>query len=259
MRYVLLLLASFAYAAPVTLPQDVNFTDGATSWEWQEVGIEAGLNINDATFKSKSHAFDNTAYVIIGSETYTPSNSADLSDVTVNSQVIGKVLTTETKVYSGLNVTNQYLFYSKIKQNSALFIQLVRFENTGSSSISVPIAFYGNLGSDSSNIRLGSSNGVFNLKTAWAVAGNSNTTPGDAVIGHACRVASCVATRPQLAVLAGDNVVQVFELVVPAGQTRFLANFFQLTDTNLVDGLAAAAVEYLAPKRLLKPQGFLQI
>ncbi|GEM_PF-3749316 len=245
-KYLLSIFAfiGFATAAPVTLPQDISFTDGATSWTWDNVAVSGGgLTVEDGEFKGLSDAYDSHAYLSVDGVMYSPSVNADLSDISVNSTVIGKLLTTDTVVMSGLNVTRKILFFNTAKEQSAVARDITILQNPTNAPISIAVAWGGNLGSDGSTAVRGNSNGTssFDVKDIWVITSDDSTNPSDPVLGHVAQGKSCVVNRPAGSVLLEDNAFHLFNLTIPAGDTLSVVNILQMSDTN-ANGISAASV-----------------
>lgn len=229
-------------AAPVTLPQTVSFTDGGKTWQWANIEVSGNaLNINDGSFHTLSDAFDRYGLVSIDGVAYSPSNDADLSDISVNSTVVGKLLTTETKSLSGLNVTRKILFFNTLKEQSGIARDVTLLQNPTANPITISLGWGGDLGSDNNTAVRGNSRGTasFSNKDIWVVTSDNPTTPGDPVLGHIAQGVSCVVNRPIGSVLLVDNAAQIFSVTVPANETVSLVHFIQMSETNAA-GLNAA-------------------
>lgn len=243
-KYLISILAFIGTvaAAPVTLPQEITFTDSSITWVWDDVEIsDGGLTIVDGQFDSLTDAYDNHAYLSVGGIMYSPSSNADLSDVSVNSTVIGQILTTETVSMSGLNVTRKILFFNTLKEQSGIARDITLLQNPTADSITVALAWGGNLGSDSNTAIRGNSLGTtsYDANAIWVVTSEDPTTPADPVLGHIAQGASCAINRPVGSALLSDNILQVFNVTVPAGETVAVVNFLQMSETNAA-GLSAA-------------------
>ena len=232
--------ASPVLAAPVTLPVDIN--EGGAMWD--DIEDDAGFSISDATFDGDGDAFDGALMVYVDGQVYAPGNSADQSQVSVNSAVVGTAVTGAVQAMDTVNVTSQYLFYTNQLAGSALVRQLVTLQNVGTASKTLRIVLSGNFGSDSDTAARFSfdGNSLVDSDDVWFVSSDDATTPGDPVVGFVNQGPACVVSRPTDAFLVRDNYFSIYTVKIEAGETKRLAAFILLNGTN--DGAQTSALNF---------------
>ena len=249
MMLLLMFLSSAAFAATVSLPQNISPGFGSTQWYIYNNGGTStgapftgscsggpGLVIVDANSASGAgDAFDN-AYQIFVNGSIVNNSTVDLTGTTL----------TLGPVSMAVNVTVQYHFFT---DKSLGRITVFLYNPTGSPvdvTVQVPV----NFGSDGGTILRATSSGDLIVTTAdrWIVTSDSgpsdpvNTTvmygPGAAVTptSYTTTVFDCANT---------NGLGATFDVSVPAGATRALMFFAGLGDitgaANTVAGAIAVA------------------
>lgn len=151
----------------------------------------------------------------------------------------GTTLTGSVQVLAGLNVSGQ-MYFSPTKPVVRTMLIL---QNPTGAPLSVVVGNYNNLGSDSATTIIGTSSGdaTFDATDNWFVSCQESVTPGtcdsslDPVITFALQDAAPTSVRatnigPVFA-NGNDNPNFDYNVTVPAGATRRVIIFGQLSDT----------------------------
>jgi hypothetical protein len=153
---------------------------------------------------------------------------------------------------SPLNVSVEYY----AAQQSATLRTLARFDNPGLDPVSTNVTFVYNLGSDANTKITGTSNGdaAFTTADRWLVTDDIPPTVGDAVpaVTGVLRGPAPSALAPSavsnvvFSAAGTEGVLARYDITVPAGETRYLMFFTQLSHTA-ADGLIGARAFDVAP------------
>lgn len=235
------LLPKEAGAAPANLPLTihagganwymVNNTSGNTSG--------SGLGLSEASLvgpPTRSDAYDGAFVMSVdGTLFQNPTGSVDLTGTTV---------TSGTVVMSGLTVSEQFYFDTA----SATVRAVYSYANPSASAITVTVGWSQNLGSDSATQIVTTSSGDTTLDAAdrWVITEpNPSSGQGDPVLTFV-RYGPGATALPTLTAIPGpgspaDRFDDHYSLTVPAGATRRLMFFGQLSQSTSAAQTAAAA------------------
>ncbi len=244
------LLSSAAFAATVSLPQNIATGYGSTRWDISNNGDNGtgpfgsggygslpGLVINEATSASNaSDAFDN-AYQIYVNGTIVSSSTADLTGTTL----------TVGPLSMAVDVTVQYHFFT----DKSLGRIMAFLHNPTGSPVDVTVQVPVNFGSDSGTILRDTSSGdlIVTTEDRWIVTSDSG--PSDPVnttvmYGLGASVIPTSYTELVCNCSARNGLGATFNVSVPAGATRslmFFAGLGDITGTpNTISGAINAAV-----------------
>jgi hypothetical protein len=205
------------------------------------LGVEEGdYDVNGV---NNGDAFDGgLLFFVNGAEVVAPTNwdvQPDPVDNTLN-----RVLTSGPTTVGGVGTTVEY----RALPNQQVLRSTVSLSNPGSTAVTIPVAVATNFGSDSGTVTVGTSSGDAVLTDAdrWLVTSDDATTPGDAVntsvlAGPGQVAAPPTATSSTVFDCANTNGVQAtYHVTIPAGSTRALMFFNELSETN-AGALAGAA------------------
>jgi hypothetical protein len=245
-----LVLLLTGYAGAQTLPQTLN-GGGPSTWQVTNSGgtndglptgtsdFSPGLTVNDVTLGSgtpQDDAFDNGLTVWVNNQILAA--PGDLATVTGSTLTVGPV------PMSGLDVTVQYHAVTTLP----VLRTLVSFSNPGASPVIATIDFVSNVGSDAGTVVSGSSSGdtTFTAADRWVVTSDSvpsNDVTNTFVLFGPGLPAVTPSAVSQVAFSDGtdtNGVRATYSITVPAGETRHLLFFNQVSDTP-ANALASAA------------------
>jgi hypothetical protein len=226
---------------------------GARWWVYNWAGTDTGdvsgkceyspgLAVGDATLDptgiNKDDAFDDgLVFWVDGKNVVAPLTTPAASDDAVT---VGPVS------MSGLDVSVTYAAL----QTSPTLRTIATFTNPTGAAIAATIVMNTNDGSDDGTLIQGTSSGDKTVSTAdrWIVSSDSDTAPGDPVNTHVVAgpgtlVAPLTALADQGGTQCSDTgkgPMATYNLTVPAGTTRRLLFFNDLSATN-AEGLTSAA------------------
>jgi hypothetical protein len=211
----------------------------------------SGNTINDAELDpddetgigNQTDAFDDALQVVVDGAAF--DDADDTGDLVTDGT--GEALTLGPEEMSigeagTLNVTLEYKALSAV----AKLRTFVTFENPTGSDIAVPISWESNVGSDEDTGVRGSSSGdtAFGTDDRWLVTSDDPTTPSDPVNTFVLFGPGSPAVTPSSASIQdGDCILTGYDITVPAGETRYLLFFNQMSQTN-EDALADAPVQF---------------
>lgn len=225
-----------------TVPTSVTIAGGgSSSWTIEDVLVTSnglptggsctdgpagsGASIDDASLAVQSDAFDEAGTLWI--------NNARVGGILTQN---GNTVTFAAQSLFGLNTSLQYY----IASGSATARILLTLQNTGGSTITVPVDYLTNSGADGGTVYKGTSSGDTGFTTAdrWVVsdeAGDGGGDPANTTViagpGSPAVTPSSVSTT--VFDCAGtEGVRATFNLTVGAGQTRSLLFFQQLNPTT---------------------------
>lgn len=239
-----------AYAAPVTLPQDITTALGS-DWGLRNTGgtgggafsgscdDSPGLTIEDArSANGDGDMYDNAFGVWIDNVVFVAPGTVDLTGLT---------LTAGPVAMSGLDVTMQYHFSDVVEAVRSLST----FTNPTDSPITVTVEAANNFGSDSGTTIVGTSSGdtSYTLADSWVTTWDGSSeinttafaTPGADVLpdSYTQTVFDCSGTQ---------GMGATFTLTVPAGSTQSLVFFGGIAeidgtgDNDTANAMANAAM-----------------
>ena len=252
-------------AAPAPSSTDVTLTSGGSVHStWTIVndagtsnGLPAGgecpspavpgLAVEDAQYDSdgvnKTDAFDNgLVFFVNNREMVSPTSwnvQTDPAEPGLN-----RVLTSGATRLSGLDTTVEY----RAMPHQQVLRSVVSLANPGRTSVVVPFVVATNFGSDSGTVIVGSSSGDTTLTDAdrWLVTADDPTSPVDAVNTSVLAGPGPVAAAPHGSSTTvfdcseTDGVRTTFTVTIPAGSTRSLMFFNELSGANATAVSAAA-------------------
>ena len=242
----LCLTAGMAVAAPVSSSQTIASGFGSTNWQITNTGGTSGgpfggncdggqaLTIQDASGPTGAgDAFDNAWNISIDGVAYSAGATVDLT---------GTTYTAPAAVMSGLNVSVQY----HVVPGDALARILVTLQNPGASPIATAVQVGNNWGSDGSTVIRDTSSGDTTVTTAdrWLIT--SDNGPSDPVnlsvmYGTGAAVTPASYTTTVFDCAGPQGLGTVFNVSVPAGETRHLMMFAGLGGVLSNDNLVASA------------------
>jgi hypothetical protein len=206
-----------------------------------------GLGVDDATYDvtgaSSGDAFDyGLLFFVNNHQVIAPTNwdvQTDPADNTLN-----RILTSGPVAVGGVNATVEY----RALPTQQVLRSLVSLSNAGTSAMTVPVTVATNNGSDGGTVIMGSSSGdtAFTDADRWLVTSDSATTPSDPVNTHVLGGPGAVTAPPTgTSTTVFDNsgtqgVLATYNVTIPAGATRALMFFNELSGTNAV-ALSAAS------------------
>jgi hypothetical protein len=203
--------------------------------------FSAGLTVDNVTLGTQDDAFDNGLTVWVDNQIFALPEPAD-------APVAGSTLTAGPVLMSGLNVTVQHHAVS----SSAVLRTLVTFTNPTAADISAAVAIVSNVGSDGTTAVNGSSSGdtAFTAVDRWLVTSDSvpsnDVTNTFVLFGPGAPGPASVAATGFSDGGDANGVTATFNITVPAGATRSLMFFHQVSATP-ADALASAAQFNEAP------------
>lgn len=221
----LVLPARFVVAAAVTLPVTVS---GRNS-QWVEIGPSSSNDlwvVDDATLyvPSRDDAYDGFWALFVNGNYFAPGSAGDLT-----ATAWGNVVTSATATMEGLSVTEQVAVFCF----SPTVRVLVTLTNPGTSPIMATVSMSGNFGSDDGTTVEATSSGdtTFDTQDRWLITDGDPDDPINTTVWFG---PGSPAETPSAAVVGTPGIDEVsadFEVTVPAGATRYLMFFSQLSDT----------------------------
>lgn len=234
-------ICTTAAAAPVMLPVDVS--EGGAQWESIENDATDGFHINDAAFAGLSDAYDSAFGIRVDGTVLNPGNAADQAEVIVSGSVVGTAISSSAQAISNLSVTQQFLFYRDPVMGSPTVRILVGFTNSTNADINAAIELFGNLGSDGSTTTDATASGdtTVDATDRWVVSNGDTSDPVNTIVyfGPGAPTVTAAAITGQGS--GNDDFQATYNISVPAGQTRFLMFFAQLSVT-ISDAISSATV-----------------
>ena len=242
-----LAFATPAAAAPTPLPETITGGGPGSGSEWH-VSDWLGFTVDDATLDpgstsprgSQSDAYDGASIIKIDG-THVEANAGSTADID------GQYARVGPRSLSGLNVHMEYFAL----ESAATLRNLTTLANPTASPITVTVEFDNNWGSDGSTTVQGTSSGDLTLTTAdrWYVTSDSATDPSDPVNvtvfggpGNP-RVTPSTISDTTFSAAGTQGLLVGYEVTVPAGQTRRLMFFHEMTQTNQAGVTAAGAYD----------------
>lgn len=231
-------------AAPVTLPVTSIVEGGGT---WGELGTSGGIfSIEDATHTAsvRGDAFDGAFAISVDNVAFVPGVNAEQASVVVNAATIGTSLTSAQKTMSGVNVSQQFLFFSNPLGGLPVARCLVTLENPGTSAVAVSVSQNVNLGSDSDTALVATSSGDTSFSNAdhWVVTSDNAPSSGDPIV-------TSVFSGPDYDFTSGSRLFfqsgadafysRYSDILIPAGEKRYILLFAQLSDSTATAQTAA--------------------
>jgi len=228
--------------------------NSAWDTDYDDYACDSGLSgstINDAeldpddetAIATQTDAFDDALQVVVDGAAF--DDADDTGDLVTDGT--GEALSLGPEAMSGLNVSLEWKALSAV----AKIRTFVTFENPTGSDIAVPISWESNSGSDEDTGVRGSSSGdaAFGTDDRWLVTSDDPTTPSDPVntfvlFGPGSPAVTPTSVSQNLDSCTDDEGVIVgYDVTVPAGETRYLLFFNQLSQTN-EDALADAPSQF---------------
>jgi FG-GAP-like repeat len=228
--------------APVTLPHNV--VAGGYTWKVSNntfatnAAAGRGLGITEAskTGGTLTDAYDGAfIFRINGTVFKDPSGTVDLS---------GTTLTSNLTTVGGLQTSIEYFFVP----TTSVVRALVTLTNPGTTAVTAAVQWENNLGSDDNTTVDASSNGNTTLENTdrWFVSDND---PGDPALTFVRAGTGLIDSTPTFIKTPGqanpvgqrDRYFDLYNVFIPAGQTRRVLVFGQTSDTPAA-ALASAAV-----------------
>jgi hypothetical protein len=226
-----ILLPKEASAAPVSI-SGLQVTAGGAVWSFSNTASGytsgSGLGLSEASLvgpPSRHDGYDGAFVMSVNGTVFTnPTGSVDLTGTTVTS---GNV------VMAGLTVSEQFYFDTATPTVRAVY----SYTNPSASAITVTVGWSHNLGSDSATQIVTTSSGDTTLDAAdrWVITSDGDPA-GDPVLSFV-RYGPGATALPTLTAIPGsgfpaDRFADHYSLTVPAGQTRRLMFFGQLSQTT---------------------------
>ncbi|MEX1254630.1 MAG: Ig-like domain-containing protein [Dehalococcoidia bacterium] len=193
-----------------------------------------GMTVDDATLDpgdtttigAQSDAYDNGLILWLDNAIYDPPGTT----------VTGSTFEGDPSSMSGLDVTMQYYAAA----DTATLRAYVTLTNTGDADVNTTATWTTNVGSDSSTVVTGSSSGdtAFAAADRWVVTADDDEEPSDPVNTHVLfgpgspAVTSSSVSQTVFNCAGTEGVLATFDITVPAGATRALLFFNQLSQTN---------------------------
>ena len=232
-------LAPALHGEAVTLP--VNVSEAGANWFEIVNDATDGLNIVDADFASLGDAYDGAFGIKVDTVVHDPGASADQSELG-DGIVQGTAVTGAEQTLSDLVVTQQFLFLSEPIAGSPTVRILVCFRNDTATDITSTIELFGNLGSDSDTTTDATADGDTTVEATdrWVVSNGDTSDPVNTIVYFGPGTPSVTAATITGQGGGDDDFAATYSITVPAGETRCLAFFAQLSAT-IDDATAAAA------------------
>jgi hypothetical protein len=171
-------------------------------------------------------AFDGAWNITVDAANFAPGDGPD--SATLLSSVNAGTITTVTQPLSGLDVSAVVTAF----QSSPTLRLILSFANPTGADIMSTITTDTNFGSDSDTVIEATSSGdlLFDTTDRWVVS-SDGTSMSDPVNGSIFYGPGSPAATPTTATLVppSDNVDTEFDITVPAGQTRYLMFFSQMS------------------------------
>ncbi len=241
--------AVFAADTPLPIAQITGGGPGGSIWSdianSRVVCGRTGFAIGDAELGTLDDAYDSAWLLANGSDTstaepYVAPDPADVTDATV---------TGGAQTLGSLQVSTQYKFF----QDAARLRVVHTFTNPTATPITQTFQSLTNLGSDSATTIVGTSSGdlAWTSGDRWLVTRDTSdpvvstvtsgpgTTQQPTLVSFTCTTTSSTPGGE-------DDPRSVWEVTVPAGETRYLVFFGELSPTT-TDALAAMAGYDTAP------------
>jgi hypothetical protein len=232
-----------AFADPVQLPQTLNGGGGST-WEVNPSGgtnngtptgtqdNSCGLNVNNVSLGMLNDAYDFGLEVWIDDVIVVPPGCPTTADA----DRTGETVTVGPVTMSGLDVSVAYA----AMPSTPTLRTLVTLNNTGGAPVDITMKWVTNLGSDNLTVVRGTSSGstTFEIADRWIVTSDDNLGT-DVVNGFALFGPGTPAVTPSAVSMVGPNdggdtnsIVVSYPVTVPAGETRYLLFYNQVSATN---------------------------
>ncbi len=237
----------------VTLPVDI--LEGGAVWFGIENGASDGLSIDDASFANLSDAYDTAFGIEVDAVVHDPGATADLSEIG-DGTVLGTAVTGAEQTLSDLVVTQQFLFLREPIAGSATVRILVCFRNDTAADITSTIELFGNLGSDGDTTTDATSDGDTTVEATdrWVVSNGDPDDPVNTIVYFGPGTPSVTAATITGQGGGDDDFAATYSITVPAGETRCLVFFAQLSAT--IDEATAAAATFDDVNALLATGAF---
>lgn len=228
-----ILLPKEASAAPVSISGLV-VTAGGAEWQFKNSTdgntVGSGLGLSEASLvgpPGRQDGYDGAFVMAVNGTLFqNPTGNVDLTGTTV---------TSGTVVMQGLTVSEQFYFDPATPTVRAVY----SYTNPSASAITVTVGWSQNLGSDSTTQIVTTSSGDTTLDAAdrWVITWDGSPT-GDPVLSFV-RYGPGATALPTLTATPGsgsprDLFADHYSLTVPAGQTRRLMFFGQLSQNASV-------------------------
>lgn len=198
----------------------------------------AGLGIDDAAYDvtgaNMTDAFDQGLLFFVNNHQVIAPTNWDVQ-VDATTPTLNRVLTSGPTTVGGVNATVEY----RALPNQQVLRSTVYLANPGTSAVTLPVTMATNVGSDAGTVIMGSSSGdtTFTNADRWLVTSDSATTPSDPVNTHVLAGPGTVAAAPTVSSTVFDcsgteGVLATYNVTIPAGATRGLMFFNELSGTN---------------------------
>lgn len=177
---------------------------------------DAGIFVNNRSF---GDAYDTFGGFRVNGTTFNPGQLADVTTTAAGTRVVSA-----TAPIAGLSATQEFTFFDA----TATARIILSLQNTTGAAVSVPVLFFGELGSDGSSQIIASSPGSLTSGLRWFVNDDQQSTPdtGDPALSV---VLAGPGGRVQAAPAAvGPETEATYNVTVAPGETIRLMTFTEL-------------------------------
>ena len=220
---------------------NITFSSTSSQWGLSEASLHTGAAATALSY-NRNDAYDGVlawhVFLTAPSSATSQNGYRDPGGVVSTDTSYGTTLTGSVQVLAGLNVSGE-MYFSPTK---AVVRSMLVLQNPSGADINAVVGNYNNLGSDNNTLILATSSGdaTFDSTDNWFVSAQKNSSTGlpdltaDPILTFALQdgVASVRASNIGPVFTNGnDNPNFDYSVTVPAGATRRLIIFSQLSDT----------------------------
>ncbi len=194
-----------------------NTFSGGEGSLWQ-ASMTGNTRLAEANIGTQTDAYDGSAIISIDGTTY--SSAPTLSGNTASYPAV---------TLSGLEVTNEYFFAA----SSAVARQYVTLANTTATDKTITFALSGNFGSDAATqvITTASGNAVVEATDRWIITDDADTAGADPANTTVFFGPGTPTVTPSSIVAPTGTYTATYSVTIPAGQTKALLFFHQISPT----------------------------
>lgn len=221
------------------LNTDITFASTSSNWGFSEASlITGGGTLTDAAdgilawhvnaAGGSTTPDDTGGYVSPGGVVSILPSLASLTD-----SAVAKTITGQPQVIEGLNVSGQIYFST----TRAVARSILVLQNPTGAPISVRVWNANNLGSDSGTVIQTTSSGdsTFDPTDNWVISSQNEPPTNDPIMTFAWQGPGAAVTRTDSSspfAAGNDNPNEYYDITVPAGATRRLMVFVQMSDST---------------------------
>ena len=222
---------------------DISYPAGNSVFRFVNSDSSNGLSIDDVEIfvnnLNFSDAYDDFGGFRINGTVFNPGGA-----VRETTTVAGTRVVSATAPAAGLNATQEFTFFS----DSATARIILTLQNTTGSAVSVPVLFFGDLGSDGSSQIIASSTGSLTSGLRWFVNDDLSTPPDRGDPALSVVLAGPGGRVPVANAAAGPETEATYNVTIEPGETVRLMTFSEvfglrapaLARTPVYDSIASA-------------------